>query len=120
MSAIGTQKWMEKSLSEFAEMGDMEIREDENTLITPEIFREKLTAIIAWLLDHNFEKLLWLLYRVDVDEEKAKSLLAKHIPEDAPDILADLIIQRLEKKEALRKEFEAHTKAPEPDDELSL
>ena len=37
--------------------------------------REALIDKIDFLLSHDFEKLLWMLYRIDVSESKAKAML---------------------------------------------
>ena len=40
--------------------------------------RNWLVENIAWLLDHDFERLLCILYRIDVSEEKVRNLIAKN------------------------------------------
>jgi len=106
---------MEKTVSDIAEMSEIAINEE--PINTTEQFRPVLSSMIEWLMHHNFEKLLWILYRIDVDEEKAKKLLADNLPQDTPDILADLIILRQQKKEELKKHFE-ETFRSDGDDEL--
>ncbi len=116
-----TKNWMQSTLSEIALLGDIEISDSILPITTREDLKLKLTEIIAHLLDRNFEKLLWILYRIDVDEERAKSLLSKHLPEEAPAIFAELIIQRQLKKEELKKEFEnMAAPADDIDNELRL
>lgn len=105
---------MEKIISEIAEM--TEITYPVKAISTTEQLRKNLADIISYLIDHDFEKLLWILYRIDVDEEKVKKLLSEHLPEDAPVILADLIIIRQQKKEELKKEFSQHQDDPIDDD----
>ena len=58
-----------------------------------EKFREVLKDKIEDLLHHDFEKLLWVLYRVDVSESRANQLLAEH-PDKPAEVLADLVIER--------------------------
>lgn len=80
---------------------------EEVNLETPEaIFRERLTDYIKHLLDFEFGKLLQLLYRIDVAEDKIKACLA-----DSADTRTDaekiswLIIDRLEQKINFRKQY---------------
>lgn len=56
-------------------------------------FRKKLVTEIEYLINHQFEKLLWLLYRIDVSEQKAKEQLTMY-PDKAAEVLSDLIIER--------------------------
>lgn len=115
------KNWMQSTLNDISLLSDIEIDEDLIQISTQDDLRSKLTEIIAYLMDHNFEKLLWILYRIDVDEEKAKSLLSKHLPSEAPAVLADLIILRQLKKEELKREF-ANISAPrsQEDDDLRM
>jgi hypothetical protein len=70
---------------------------------------EELTAMLAIhinkLLQSNFEKLVNLLYRIDVSEKKLKQLLKDHPKEDAGNIIASLIIERQLEKIKSRKQF---------------
>ena len=54
----------------------------------------RLAGYITTLIQTDFNKLLQLLYRVDVSEQKLKTLLQKEKDKDAADIIAALIIQR--------------------------
>lgn len=112
-------KWMQNALEEFAGLGDVEYRTGDMQVRTAEEFCRRLEAMIAYLIDHDFEKLLWILYRIDVEEEKAKALLAAHAPGDAPAILSALILQRLQKKEEVRRQF-SNRPCPDEDSELLL
>lgn len=116
-----TKNWMQTTLSDISLLSDIELNDSIPGITTQADLKTKLTEIISHLMDHNFEKLLWILYRIDVDEEKAKSLLSKHLPADAPAVLAELIILRQLKKEELKKQFE-NIKAPTDkfDDDLRL
>jgi replicative superfamily II helicase len=66
---------------------------------------EKLSAGINQLIQNNFEKLVSLLYRIDVSEKKLKNLLQGHANENAGKIIAQLIIERQLEKMALRKKY---------------
>jgi len=66
--------------------------------------KEKLTAHINHLINHDFEKLVSLLYRIDVNENKMRQLLKQKEGEHAAGLMADLIIERqLQKIESRRK-----------------
>ncbi len=67
--------------------------------------REKLSAHINNLVNHDFEKLVFLLYRIDVDEARMRALLAHKEGEDAPRLIADLIIERQLQKIQSRQHF---------------
>lgn len=56
--------------------------------------REWLAGIINNLLEKDFERLVFLLYRMDVDENKLKHLLKLNAGSDAGLIIADLMIER--------------------------
>jgi hypothetical protein len=70
---------------------------------------EELTAMLSvyvnQLLQSNFEKLVSLLYRIDVSEKKLKQLLKDHPKEDAGNIIALLIIERQLEKIKSRRQF---------------
>ncbi len=76
---------------------------------TEKYSEEELTALLAihinQLLQNNFEKLVSLLYRIDVSEKKLKQLLKDHPKEDAGNIIASLIIERQLEKIKSRKLF---------------
>ncbi len=74
-------------------------------------------ALAQWVeekLQHDFEGLIRLLYRVDVDEEKLKFFLREKTGEDASQIIADLIIERQVRKWEFRQQF--RQEPPPPDD----
>lgn len=55
-----------------------------------------------WIL-YDFNKLIHVLYRLDVSETKINQLLKDNRSEDASDILADLVIERELQKIEVRK-----------------
>ncbi|MCS6818393.1 MAG: hypothetical protein RMJ53_10185 [Chitinophagales bacterium] len=67
--------------------------------------RRALEQKVAALAQENMEHLLWLLYRVDVNEHKLKIELQKNAPEHAVSIIADAILERLEQKAETRKKY---------------
>jgi hypothetical protein len=60
--------------------------------------RQGLIDQINYLLLNDFNRLVQLLYRVDVNEEKLKRLLQDQPQTDAAVIIADLLIQRQKEK----------------------
>lgn len=66
-----------------------------------------LSAYINRLIQANFEKLVQVLYRIDVGEEKLKYLLHHHRNENAGDIIAKLIIDRQIQKIQFKQEMAA-------------
>ncbi len=67
--------------------------------------RDKLAAHVNYLINHQFEKLVFYLYRIDVDETKMRHLLEQREGEDAAGLIADLIIERQAQKIESRKKF---------------
>lgn len=68
-------------------------------------FRELLIDKLSFLLDYDFEKLLWILYRIDVDEKSVTTTLTANPDKPASEILADLIIERQMKKAETRIKY---------------
>lgn len=64
-----------------------------------------LTAHIAHLLETDFHGLVSLLYRVDVEERKLKTVLAQHPGEDAAELITELLIARVQDKILSRRRF---------------
>jgi len=66
-----------------------------------------LSGHINYLINHDFEKLVSLLYRIDVSENKLKNLLLENKNTNAGALIAELIIERQLQKIKTRKEFSA-------------
>lgn len=81
--------------------------------ISSEEIKEKLTAFINDLINHDFEKLVFYLYRIDVNEAKMKKLLDQRDGENAAGLIADLIIERQIEKIKSRKETKKNGDIPE-------
>jgi hypothetical protein len=73
--------------------------------ISADEMRRRLSIHINYLIEHDFQKLVSVLYRVDVNEKKLKHLLKENIDEDAGLIIADLIIERQLQKIKSRQQF---------------
>lgn len=65
----------------------------------------QLSAYINNLIKDDFDKLVTYLYRIDVHEQKLKSLLQQNANEDAGNIIATLIIERQVQKIRTRRQF---------------
>ena len=77
---------------------------------------QKLCLFIENLINNNFPHLLYLLYRIDVSEEKLKAILKKENGVNAAKVIVDLIIRRLEQKIESRKAFGSDTNLSEEED----
>lgn len=78
--------------------------DDESQLSDNHLF-EELIIYINQLILKDFEYLVSLLYRIDVDENKLRSILEDHPQEDAATSIATLIIERQIQKIQSRKKF---------------
>ena len=65
----------------------------------------QLSDYINNLIKNDFDKLIAYLYRIDVNEQKLKTLLQQFPLQDAGSIIASLIIERQEQKIKTRKQF---------------
>lgn len=77
---------------------------DEYSLQQPSL-QQQLAEAVNFLILHQFDELIRLLYRIDVHEQKLKQLLREHPQEDAGNIIASLIIERQLQKIKSRREF---------------
>jgi hypothetical protein len=69
---------------------------------------EALTLYANQLIQKDFQKLVTLLYRIDVSEAKLKYLLQLQRDENAGNIIAKLIIERQIEKIQSRQRFSKH------------
>ena len=65
----------------------------------------QLADYINNLIKNDFDKLISYLYRIDVNEQKLKTLLQQNPEEDAGNIIASLIIERQQQKLKSRQRF---------------
>jgi len=72
--------------------------------ISFELLKERLSSHINFLIQSDFQKLVSILYRVDVNESKLKHLLKENQGFDAVNIITDLIIERELQKIRSRQE----------------
>ena len=69
-----------------------------------EALQEILAEKIRELMEKDPGKLIWLLYRLDISEDKVRELLARKEGDSAP-ALAQLMIERQWQKTASRNRF---------------
>ena len=67
--------------------------------------RQMLINRINELIQSDFQQLILVLYRVDVNEDKLKYLLKENSEENAAIIIADLLIERQYQKIISRQQF---------------
>ena len=88
----------------------LEIDLPENT--TEEELFEKLSSHINYLIESNFQKLVSILYRVDIDEKKLRQLIQENSNKDAGMIITELIVERQLQKIKSRQQYK-------PDENIS-
>lgn len=66
--------------------------------------KQKLSIYINELIQTDFQRLVYILYRIDVNESKLKYLLKENAGDDAGMIIAELIIERQLQKIKSRQE----------------
>ena len=76
--------------------------------------KEILSRFIRELIDHDFPRLVDLLYRIDVDEARLRAALRGKEGEETSGLIADLIIERqLEKIRSVKAFREGRDSASE-------
>ena len=81
------------------------------------VLRQRLKEEITHLIQNDFQKLVSILYRIDVNERKLKYLLQENVGADAAVIIADLIIERQLEKIKSRSQFSPQQDDSIPDEE---
>ena len=73
--------------------------------LTEEELRNKLIHAFSWMLDNDISKMMQILYRADVEEERLKSLLISrsHLP--SAEVIADEYLNRQRRKIETRKMY---------------
>ena len=77
------------------------------------LMRQQLAAYLNQLILSDFQKLVYLLYRIDVDEMKLKKMLRDNPEEDAGILMADMVIERERKKAETRMKFKRNADSEE-------
>lgn len=79
---------------------------EENTLTRIESYSwDQLVAFVNELIAQDFNQLVLLLYRLDINEKKLKQTLADHPDQNAGELIARLIVDRQEEKKKSREAF---------------
>lgn len=80
------------------------------SLTAPEmkVVQQQLEPLINDLIQHHFDRLVQLLYRIDVNEKKLKQLLNDHPQTDAAVIISQLIIERQLQKLQTKRQFNSN------------
>ncbi len=76
-----------------------------------------LAEKVGALIDGNFDQLLQLLYRIDINEQRLRRLLVENKGKDAAKIIARLIIQRQWEKIESRRQYRQDKTGNEDDGE---
>jgi len=97
-------------LVEIAKELGLSVRKDNSSLD-----RQLLADKINELLNNDFQKLVSILYRMDVSEIKLKLLLKDNPERDAAKIIADLMIERQVQK--MKSKIETKNNNQIPDNE---
>jgi len=90
-----------------------EIIQTTNAQLLPDaslaLFKEKLASYINDLINHDFGKLIRILYRLDVSEQKLKETLASSST-SAGVIITEMIIERQRQKIKTRSQYHRKNK----------
>ncbi len=88
---------------------DFQLEDSELQLASTDLNKEtlklKLEPIIAYLLEKDYQRLLNILYRIDVDETKFKAIITAESIDKIPSLITDLVIDRELKKAAFRLKY---------------
>jgi len=84
---------------------DFELITEEQEAPSEEELFQMLCDRIAWLIEHNMEYLLSLLYRNDVEESKIHFALSPFEKEPANVAIAKLVMERQKQRLATKQQF---------------
>ena len=70
-----------------------------------EVLLQRLSEFISELIQNNFHRLMLILYKVDISENKLKKSLQANADQDAALIIAKLIVEREIEKMNSRNSF---------------
>ena len=81
--------------------------------LTADEMKQQLISHINHLLLNDFNRLVHILYRVDVSEKKLKELLHARPQTDAAIIIAGLLIERQQQKIKAKESFRRNDNIPD-------
>ena len=87
----------------------------EKNEITAE-WQQKLAYYVNHLINSDFEQLLRILYRMDIDELKLRTALHNYPDRDAAELITELMIERQLQKNKSKQEHQQ--KPPDSSEEL--
>jgi hypothetical protein len=87
---------------------DFELQSTEETLTEEELLR-LLAYQVAYMIDHQLEVLLSLMYRLDVDERKVAAALSPLSPEPPNINIARLVLERQKQRIFTRQHYKQET-----------
>jgi hypothetical protein len=88
--------------------------EKENELLRLEdLTAEQMASFINDLIEKDFARLVQILYRLDVSEDKLKSVLLEHPTGDAGNMIAVLIMERIAQREKAKELFKQEGDIPD-------
>ncbi len=74
-----------------------------------------MEAFINELIEKDFSRLVQILYRLDVSEDKLKSVLIENPTGDAGNMIATLILERIAQRESTKNMFTQQGEIAEDD-----
>jgi len=86
---------------------------DNELVVLEKMDTRQLAEYVNGLIATDFPRLVQLLYRLDVSEEKLKAALAAHTGTDAGILIAQLLAERIEQSRKTRQMFRADEDIPE-------
>lgn len=94
---------------------DLQLGEEESLAGKEEVpdlntLHQRLSHLVAWLLEKDMHRLLNAMYRLDVNERKFHEAMQSESKEDAAFRIADLIIEREMQKVKTRLHYKKHRK----------
>ena len=70
-----------------------------------EAFQSELRRVIDYLIEKDFERLVRVMYRIDIDEEKVKYALSGIDEKTPADLIVDYVIEREMEKAKTRLKY---------------
>lgn len=85
----------------------------EQLLTLEQLSATQLADFINDLIERDFSRLIQLLYRLDVSEDKLKSVLIENPTGDAGMMMAQIIMERIAQREKTKDMFRNDGEIPE-------
>ena len=89
------------------------MEKEQELLKLEDLTAEQMASFINDLIDKDFARLVQILYRLDVSEDKLKSVLLEHPTADAGNMIAALIMERIAQREKAKELFKQEGDIPE-------